>query len=377
VGSAADIGGSFAALSIPTYYPSPTLVTEPAPRLAPAAEEVPTPRGRSVATEAPSVAEPIPPAAQAAPTTTAPGRVGLLGALAVKLRLLGAPVVRGADEFNVRVPRAAAAEVSTAEPAAVTSPASTASTPDAPALTQPVVPLDPTAPAVPAAPTTAGPTAGAPSVPGVPVSSATQSATFAGNAALVHNPSGPAFQVSGPSFADVSAELGLEVPGTIRYRSTAAAAAGARAGGLVTPTRPGFQSHSTASSVRREFGVTGAAFQSAHIVPQALYRALRAAGRRVIAGRPISEGRAFTTLLPTSAHAAFDRTWVSQWNAAVAAGRAITAEDVYNWVSSAIQAVDEDIINAGVKGAINDRLRTEMFVDLNLDPQDIIVPRNP
>lgn len=202
-------------------------------------------------------------------------------------------------------------------------------------------------------------------------------ATFADDAALVSNPAGPPWRVTGPSFADVSAELGHEVPGTITYRSTAEAAAAARAGGLAIATRPGFQSHSTASSVRRKFGVTGAAFQSAHVVPQALYRALRAAGRRVIGGRQISEGRAFTTLLPTVAHAAFDRTWVAQWNAATAAGRAITAEDVYNWVSRAIQGVDETIINAGVKGSINDRLRTEMFVDLNLDPQDIIVPGHP
>lgn len=64
-----------------------------------------------------------------------------------------------------------------------------------------------------------------------------------------------ATEVTGPSFADVSNELGLEVPGTIRYRSTAAAAAGARA--LETASRPGFQSHATASSVRRAFNVSG------------------------------------------------------------------------------------------------------------------------
>jgi len=46
----------------------------------------------------------------------------------------------------------------------------------------------------------------------------------------------------------------------------------------------------------------------------------------------------------------------------------IRAEDVYNWVSRAINAVDDQFNDAGVKAAINDRLRTEMFVDLGLDP---------
>jgi hypothetical protein len=81
--------------------------------------------------------------------------------------------------------------------------------------------------------------------------------------------------------------------------------------------------------------------------------------------------------MTTPPHAAFDRAWVAEWKNAVAAGRAITAEDVYNWVSRAINAVDDQVINVGVKGAINDRLRTELFVDLNLDAQDIIIPGHP
>ena len=112
-------------------------------------------------------------------------------------------------------------------------------------------------------------------------------------------------------------------------------------------------------------------WQSAHIVPQAVYRALRALGLRV------SEGRAFTTLLPRAAHAAFDRSWIREWNDAVAAGRIIRAGDVYNWVSRAINAVDDQVIDAGVKGAINDRLRTEMFVDLGLDLDDVIISGHP
>jgi hypothetical protein len=91
----------------------------------------------------------------------------------------------------------------------------------------------------------------------------------------------------------------------------------------------------------------------------------------------VSEGRALTTLLPSEAHTAFDRPWIAKWNNAVDAGRAIRAGDVYNWVSGAINAVDASIIDVGVQGAINDRLRIELFVERGLDPHDIIVPARP
>jgi hypothetical protein len=174
-------------------------------------------------------------------------------------------------------------------------------------------------------------------------------------------------RITGPSFADISKELGLEAPGTINYRSTAAAAAAARAAGLENTTRPGFQSHSTASTVRNVFNISGRIWQSAHIVPQAVYRALRSRGLRV------SEGRAFTTLLPSQAHAAFDRTWIREWNDAVSAGRTIRTRDVFEWVSRAINAVDPALINNEVKGAILDRLRTELFVELGLNLNDVII----
>jgi hypothetical protein len=169
--------------------------------------------------------------------------------------------------------------------------------------------------------------------------------------------------VTGPSFADVSAELGLEAPGTVRYRSTAAAAAAARAFRLETATRPGFQTHSTAPTVRRIFGVTGSQFESAHIVFQALYRRLRQ-----------SAGRALTILLPRAAHRAFDSGWVSAWNAAIGAGIQIRAVDVYSMVVNALRAVDPNLINNATKGAIEDRLRQELFQDLGLQPLDIVVP---
>jgi hypothetical protein len=184
-------------------------------------------------------------------------------------------------------------------------------------------------------------------------------------------PSTPSIVVTGPSFADTSTQLGLEIPGTITYRSAAGAALGARAGGLEAATDAAFQTHATAPIIRQVFNILGSSWQSAHIVPQAVYRALRAAGLAV------SEGRALTILLPSEAHAAFDSGWIAEWNSAVDAGRAIRAGDVYNWVSRAINAVDDSAIGVGVQGAINDRLGAELFGELGLSPDDIIVPARP
>ena len=184
--------------------------------------------------------------------------------------------------------------------------------------------------------------------------------------------------ITGPSFADVSSELGLEAPGTVTYRSTAKAAQGARSAGLETATRPGFQTHATASAVRKAFNLSGKIWQSAHVVPQTVYRALRASGLRIGArGVEISEGRALTTLLPEEAHAAFDRVWVREWNSAVAAGRTIRAQDVFTWVSDAINAVNDGVINAEVKAAINGRLYSELYTDLGLKANDVIIAGRP
>jgi hypothetical protein len=184
-------------------------------------------------------------------------------------------------------------------------------------------------------------------------------------------PSTPSIVPTGPSFADTSSQLGLEIPGTITYQSAADAALGARAGGLEAATDAAFQSHATASTIRRAFNMLGKEWQSAHIVPQAVYRALRAAGLEV------SEGRALTILLPTEAHAAFDSGWIAEWNNAVYAGRAIRSGDVYNWVSRAINAVDESAIGVRVKATIMDRLAAELLGELGLSRGDVIIPASP
>jgi hypothetical protein len=176
-------------------------------------------------------------------------------------------------------------------------------------------------------------------------------------------------------FAEIQTELGLETPGTVTYSSTAAAAAGAVAASLRTPTRPGYQTHSTAPSVRRALGLSGYQWQSVHMVFQAAYRALRARGYVRPDSRPYSPGRALTTVdLPLAAHRAFDAGWIPQWKAATAAGQTIPAGTAYRWLSSAINAVDPALISPALQGVILDRIRTELFVELGLGWNDIIVP---
>jgi hypothetical protein len=178
-----------------------------------------------------------------------------------------------------------------------------------------------------------------------------------------HPPTGPP---TGPSFADLSSELGLEAPGTTTYRSTAAAAREARTSGLAQG-RPGFFSYSTQGSVRSVAGTSTA--QAAHVVPQAAYRSLRAAGRTV------SEGRALTTFLERVPHRFLDQPWIDEWNAAVAAGRRITAGDVLDMVSRAItRAGSAGQIDAATEAALQMRLRTELFSELGLTPTSVIVP---
>jgi hypothetical protein len=184
----------------------------------------------------------------------------------------------------------------------------------------------------------------------------------------------PPMPVTGPSFASVSTHLGPQALGTVAYGSTAAAASGALAANLVTADTPGFQTHSTASSVRGAFNVSGKDFESAHIVPQTVYRALRARG---LLGAGASEGRALTTLLAKDAHRAFDRGWVNQWHSAVDAGRQITVGDAYTWLRNAINNVGDNLISNDVKGAMLLRLDAELFQDLGLSLSDVIVAARP
>jgi hypothetical protein len=177
--------------------------------------------------------------------------------------------------------------------------------------------------------------------------------------------------VTGPSMADVGQQVGTQLPGTVAYGSTAAAATAALSSNLANASTPGFQTHSTAAGVRTSMGVSGATHQSVHVGPQVLYRALARQGYAV------SPNRALTTNLPIDAHRAFDAGWVALWNTAVAQGRQITALMAYEWVKAAALAVDPALMTDPMKGILIDRLRTELFVELGLQPGTVIVPGRP
>lgn len=175
-------------------------------------------------------------------------------------------------------------------------------------------------------------------------------------------------------FREVHVEMGLETRGTITYRSNAAAAAAATATGLHNADRPGFQTHSTASSVRRVLGLAGNQWQSVHMLMQAAYRALLGNGYVPPGGQAYSPGRALTTVdLSLPAHRAFDAGWVPLWNAAVASGQGITAGQVYQWLSNAINGVSPNLISNHMQGIILGRIRTELFVELGLNWNSMIV----
>lgn len=176
-------------------------------------------------------------------------------------------------------------------------------------------------------------------------------------------------------FGEIQQEMGPAPGSATRYTSTATAAAGAAASGLSGASSPGFQTHSTAPSVRGALGRTGAVNQSVHMVPQAVYRALTARGHVAPGGMQYSAGRALTTVdLSLQEHRAFDSGWVPLWNAAVRGGQAVSAGQLYQWLSNALAAVPPNLINPSVRGAMLDRIRSELFVELGLNWSDLVSP---
>jgi len=148
--------------------------------------------------------------------------------------------------------------------------------------------------------------------------------------------------------------------------SAAKHARDAKAAGLVDAEkgRVGVQTHNRAASVRAAEGTSGETHQSAHIVPQAVYRQL---------GK--SPGRALTSNLPKEIHSAIDKGWVSKWNAAIASGQEITARDVQQWVGDAIERVPAKMLSAEAKGTLQWLLHQELYDDLGLKPESTIVPK--
>jgi RHS repeat-associated protein len=167
--------------------------------------------------------------------------------------------------------------------------------------------------------------------------------------------------IGGPGVKRVAPTTGA---GPRRF-SAAKTAKDAHDAGLVNTEkgRLGFGSHSTAPSRRRALEISGSTHESAHIVPQAVYRQL---------GK--GPGKALTADLPKAIHKQIDAGWVKRWNAAIEAGEEITAGDVRQWVGEAIQGVPDATLSPAAKGTLQWRLDLELH-QLGLNPTSVIVPK--
>lgn len=149
-----------------------------------------------------------------------------------------------------------------------------------------------------------------------------------------------------------------------KLRSAAAAADAAVESGLVSADRLGMQRHNRAGVVRTILGMAGDLWESAHVVPQAVGKLIP----------NYSPGKALTTLLPVGTHKAFDKAWVPIWNARIAAGTKITAGEVNALVGAAIDQIPASMLSPAAKGTLRWRLFAELFGELKLTPDTVIVP---
>lgn len=177
------------------------------------------------------------------------------------------------------------------------------------------------------------------------------------------------------SSAGVAPHLGEAFEHQKPIRSASEAATIAHEAGLINSEKGqlGFGSHSTSRSVRAVEGVTGATHQSAHLVPQAVYRAL---GESPNSALTIAD-------MPRNTHRTLDfgdprlgvEGWVNKWNDAKARGDQITAGDVHSWVSTSIQQMPESMLPQATKNTLEWRLHTELYNELGLKPDDVIIAR--
>ena len=167
----------------------------------------------------------------------------------------------------------------------------------------------------------------------------------------------------------------------VRYRSAAEAARGAEDAGLVDLQRGkvGFQTHNVSAEVRNALGQPGTTHQSAHMLAQDM-------GKGVA---DYSPGRAPTTNLPRRAHRVMDfgdptsqaavkpTGWVPSWQAAKASGAEVTARAAHDMLVGGIQTTPSELLSAAARGTLEWRVFDEMFRELGLSWQDVVLPKRP
>ncbi|WP_170850834.1 DUF4157 domain-containing protein [Arthrobacter sp. OV608] len=155
------------------------------------------------------------------------------------------------------------------------------------------------------------------------------------------------------SFADVITSTQSPVP--LRRAAVAARE------GSTLPVDVMVGTHSSSPLVRAEAGVTGAQFESAHILAQTIGAAIN----RVLPGR-YSSGRALAILLRPNVHRAFDQGWVALWNQRVASNQRTTVGDARNLLRAAIDNIPGNLMTPGEKGALMTVLDHQLFQVLGL-----------
>lgn len=127
-------------------------------------------------------------------------------------------------------------------------------------------------------------------------------------------------------------------------------------------------SHSSSPRVRAAAGVTGAQFESAHILAQTI-------GAAINNVRPgtYSPGRALAALLPPRIHSAFDRGWVPRWNQAVRSGQRVTVNEARTMLRDALDGVPGNLMTPAEKGALMLALDHQLFQTFGLSPDLVLL----
>ncbi|CUR57678.1 hypothetical protein NOCA1130157 [metagenome] len=170
--------------------------------------------------------------------------------------------------------------------------------------------------------------------------------------------------------AELRREMGLDENQQPVPRGAGRAARLALEEGLVGPRgAPGIvdlavQHHGSASAVRKEYGVTGAEMQSAHIGPTSFLH--REDG--------YSRSKADTVLLPVAVHQSLDRYWEDWAMEQRRQGRErVTVRELHDTM---VEAIDQtEGLATETKAALAWKLHLELYSELELQPdQEIPLP---
>lgn len=252
--------------------------------------------------------------------------------------------------YSLSDPRTGAGSVSssTVQPPVQQAPVPAATT-TAPTTTAPTTTAATTAPTT-TAPTTTAPT----TTPPVATPVATTAQTPVAPVAVSQAASAVASQQVGTTAQSETSFAGVNqatAPSTPLRSAPVAALEASQIPGVRTMAG----THSSSPRVRAAAGVTGADFESAHVLAQTI-------GAAINAVRPgaYSPGRALAILLRPPVHSAYDQGWIPQWNQRVATGQRTTLGDARDLLRNAINGIPNNVMTPQERGDLWFALDTEI-----------------